>query len=103
MGTAYRKNKATFHASPNQRLPVSRPCPPWQFSSAAPPRQRLVNAGGGQAGRAPGRRRRPGALRTFAWEDKVERLSLQFEHIQQYYRLKLMACTLINLRAFCGV
>src|SRR5713101_371931 len=42
--------------------------------------------------------------RTFAWEDKFKRLLLRFEHIQQrHYGMKLMAYTLINLRAFCGV
>jgi transposase len=41
--------------------------------------------------------------RTFAWEDKFKRLLLRFERIQQrYYGLKLLAHTLINLRAFCG-
>ena len=41
--------------------------------------------------------------RTFAWEDKFKRLLLRFEHIQQrHYGMKLMAYTLINLRAFCG-
>src|SRR2546422_377129 len=42
--------------------------------------------------------------RTFAWEDKFKRLLLRFERIQQrHYGLKLLAYTLINLRAFCGV
>ena len=42
--------------------------------------------------------------RTFAWEDKFKRLLLRFEHIQQrHYGMKLMAYTLINLRAFCGI
>ena len=41
---------------------------------------------------------------TFAWEDKFKRLLLRFERIQQrHYGMKLMAYTLINLRAFCGV
>jgi transposase len=41
--------------------------------------------------------------RTFAWEDKFKRLLLRFERIQQrHYGLKVMAYTLINLRAFCG-
>jgi transposase len=41
--------------------------------------------------------------RTFAWEDKFKRLLLRFEFIQQrHYGMKLMACTLINLRHFCG-
>jgi len=41
--------------------------------------------------------------RTFAWEDKCKRLLLRFERIQQrHYGMKLMAYTLINLRAFCG-
>jgi transposase len=41
--------------------------------------------------------------RTFAWEDKFKRLLLRFERIQQrHYGLKLLAHTLINLRAFCG-
>ena len=41
--------------------------------------------------------------RTFAWEDKFKRLLLRFERIQQrHYGLKLMAYTLINVRAFCG-
>src|SRR5262245_22779396 len=38
--------------------------------------------------------------RTFAWEDKCKRLLLRFERIQQrHYGMKLMAYTLINLRA----
>jgi hypothetical protein len=42
--------------------------------------------------------------RTFAWEDKCQRLLLRFERMQQrHYGMKLMAYTLINLRAFCGV
>jgi hypothetical protein len=42
--------------------------------------------------------------RTFAWEDKFKRLLLRFEHIQQrHYGMKVMAYTLINLRAFCDV
>ena len=42
--------------------------------------------------------------RTFAWEDKFKRLLLRFERIQQrHYGKKLMAYTLINLWAFCGV
>jgi hypothetical protein len=42
--------------------------------------------------------------RTFAWEDKCKRLLLRFERIQQrHYGMKLMAYTLINLRAFCGI
>jgi len=42
--------------------------------------------------------------RTFAWADKFKRLLLRFERIQQrHYGMKLMAYTLINLRAFCGV
>jgi len=41
--------------------------------------------------------------RTFAWEDMFKRLLLRFERIQQrHYGMKLMAYTLINLRAFCG-
>jgi len=41
--------------------------------------------------------------RTFAWEDKFKRLLLRFERIQQrHYGMKLMAYTLMNLRAFCG-
>src|SRR5262245_16882894 len=41
--------------------------------------------------------------RTFAWEDTFKRLWLRFERIQQrHYGMKLMAYTLINLRAFCG-
>jgi hypothetical protein len=42
--------------------------------------------------------------RTFAWEDKFKRLRIRFERIQQrHYGMKLMAYTLINLRAFCGI
>jgi transposase len=42
--------------------------------------------------------------RICAWEDKFKRLLLRFERIQQrHYGMKLMAYTLINLRAFCGV
>jgi len=41
--------------------------------------------------------------RTFAWEDKFKRLLLRFERIQQrHYGMKMMAYTLINVRAFCG-
>jgi len=41
--------------------------------------------------------------RTFAWEDKCKRLLLRCERIQQRHSgMKLMAYTLINLRAFCG-
>lgn len=41
--------------------------------------------------------------RTFAWEDKFKRRLLRFECLQQrHYGMKLMAYTLINLRAFCG-
>ena len=41
--------------------------------------------------------------RTFAWEEKFQRLLLRFEHIQpRHYGMKLMAYTLINLRQFCG-
>src|SRR5215475_2928473 len=41
--------------------------------------------------------------RTFAWEDKFKRLLLRFEHRQQrHFGMKLLAYTLINLRAFCG-
>jgi hypothetical protein len=46
---------------------------------------------------------RPRVERTFAWEDKVKRLLLRFEFIQQrHYGMKLMAYTLANLRHFCG-
>jgi hypothetical protein len=42
--------------------------------------------------------------RTFAWEDTFKRLLLRFERIQQrHYGMKVLAYTLINLRAFCGV
>jgi hypothetical protein len=42
--------------------------------------------------------------RTLAWEDKFKRLLLRFERIQQrHYGMKVMAYTLISLRAFCGV
>jgi hypothetical protein len=42
--------------------------------------------------------------RTFAWEDTFKRLLLRFERIQhRHYGMKLMAYTLINLRAFCGI
>jgi hypothetical protein len=41
--------------------------------------------------------------RTFAWEDTCKRLLLRFERIQQrHYGMKVMAYTLINLRACCG-
>ena len=41
--------------------------------------------------------------RTFAWEDKFKRLLLRFERLQQWhYGMKVLAYTLINLRAFCG-
>ena len=43
-------------------------------------------------------------VRTCAWEDKFKRLLLRFERIQhRHYGMKLLAYTLINLRAFCGV
>jgi hypothetical protein len=42
--------------------------------------------------------------RTLAWEDKFKRLLLRFERIQhRYYGMKVMAYTLINQRAFCGI
>jgi Transposase DDE domain len=42
--------------------------------------------------------------RTFAWEDQFKRLLLRCERIQQrHYGMKLLAYTLINLRAFCDV
>jgi transposase len=42
--------------------------------------------------------------RTFAWEDKFKRLLMRFERLQQrHYGMKVMAYTLINLRAFCGI
>ena len=41
--------------------------------------------------------------RTFAWEDKFKRLLIRCERTQQrHYGMKLMAYTLLNLRAFCG-
>jgi tmRNA-binding protein len=41
--------------------------------------------------------------RTCAWADKFKRLLLRFERIQQWhYGMKVMAYTLMNLRAFCG-
>jgi transposase len=41
--------------------------------------------------------------RTLAWEDKFKRLLLRCERIQQrHYGMKLLAYTLIHLRAFCG-
>jgi hypothetical protein len=42
--------------------------------------------------------------RTFAWEDTCKRRRLRCERVQQrHYGKKLLAYTLINLRAFCGV
>ena len=42
--------------------------------------------------------------RTFAWEDKFKRLLIRFERLQQRHDgMKLMAYTLRNLRAFCGI
>jgi hypothetical protein len=42
--------------------------------------------------------------RTVAWEDKFKRLLLRLERIQQrHYGMKVLAYTLINLRAFCGI
>jgi len=59
-------------------------------------RQRLLNAAI-QALRMRGER-------TFAWEDKCKRLLRRFACIQQRHDgMKLMASTLSNLRAFCGV
>jgi transposase len=41
--------------------------------------------------------------RTFTWEDKIKRVLLRFEHIQQrHFGMKLLAYTLINVREFCG-
>ena len=41
--------------------------------------------------------------RTLAWEDKGKRLLLRFERMpQRHHGMKLLAYTLINLRAFCG-
>ena len=46
----------------------------------------------------------PHVERICAWEDKCKRLLLRFEHMQQrHFGMKLMAYTLMNLRAFCGV
>jgi hypothetical protein len=40
----------------------------------------------------------------FKKSPKFKRLLLRFERIQQrHYGMKLLAYTLINLRAFCGV
>jgi hypothetical protein len=42
--------------------------------------------------------------RTFAWEDTFKRLLLRFERNQQrHYGMKLLAYTVMNLRAFCGI
>src|SRR5438045_8452464 len=42
--------------------------------------------------------------RTFAWADKFKRLLIRFARIRQrHYGMKLVAYTLINVRAFCGV
>jgi transposase len=41
--------------------------------------------------------------RTFAWEEKFKRLLLRFEtKPRPHLGFKLLAFTLINLRAFCG-
>jgi hypothetical protein len=41
--------------------------------------------------------------RTFAWEDKCKRRLLRFARLQQrHYGMKLLAYTMINLRAFCS-
>jgi hypothetical protein len=41
--------------------------------------------------------------RTCAWEETLKRLLLQFERIQQrLFRMKLLAYTLIDMRAFCS-
>ena len=41
---------------------------------------------------------------TFTWEDTFKRLLLRFERIQQrHYEMKLLAYTLSNLQAFCGI
>lgn len=41
--------------------------------------------------------------RTFAWEDKFNRLLLRFETKQsRHWGFKLLAFTLLNLREFCG-
>ena len=41
--------------------------------------------------------------RTFAWEGTFKRLLLHFERMQQrHHGMKVLAYTLINLRAFCG-
>jgi transposase len=41
--------------------------------------------------------------RTCAWEDTCKRLLLRCERLQhRHYGMKLLAYTLINLRAFCG-
>jgi hypothetical protein len=42
--------------------------------------------------------------RTLAWEAKCKRLLLRFERLQRRHDgMKLMAYTLRNLRAFCGI
>lgn len=49
-------------------------------------------------------RRRFTVERMFAWEDKFKRLLLRFETKPSHHLgFKLLAFTLINLRAFCGV
>jgi hypothetical protein len=45
-----------------------------------------------------------GTSTTLESNKSLKRLLLRFERIQQrHYGMKLMAYTLINLRAFCGV
>jgi hypothetical protein len=45
----------------------------------------------------------PGSSGPLRGQDTFKRRRLRFEHMQQqYYGMKFMAYTLINLRAFCG-
>ena len=50
MDTEYRKNKATFHASPPPAAPRFVPVSPLGVPLSRPAPQRLVRAGGGRAG-----------------------------------------------------
>ena len=88
---AARKRKAIFNAG---RIPNIKENPR-NRQTPKRGRKRLVN----QAIHA----LRERVERTFAWEDKLKRLLLRFESIQQrHYSMKLMAYTLINLRRFCA-
>ena len=73
-------------------------------SKANPPNRKGTKRGRKQLFNAVLQALRLRVERTFAWEDKGKRLLLRFECLQQRHDgIQLMAYTLSNLRAFCGI